>query len=56
MRVAVAADHAGFPLKEMVLETVRAAGHEVLDLGVIRYQTGGLSRLCRQGRPGDPEQ
>ena len=34
MRVAVAADHAGFPLKEMVLETVRAAGHEVLDLGV----------------------
>ena len=34
MRVAVAADHAGFPLKTMVIETVRAAGHEVLDLGV----------------------
>lgn len=34
MRVAVAADHAGFLLKEMVLETVRAAGHEPVDLGV----------------------
>jgi RpiB/LacA/LacB family sugar-phosphate isomerase len=31
--VAVAADHAGFPLKEPVLEAVRASGHEVLDLG-----------------------
>jgi len=33
MKVAVACDHAGFPLKEMVLETIRFAGHEPLDLG-----------------------
>jgi ribose 5-phosphate isomerase B len=33
MRVAVACDHAGFPLKNVILETVRAAGHEPLDLG-----------------------
>ena len=33
MRIAVACDHAGFPLKDVVLEAVRAAGHEVLDLG-----------------------
>ncbi len=33
MKVAVACDHAGFPLKEIVLETVRKAGHQVLDLG-----------------------
>ncbi len=33
MKVAVACDHAGFPLKHVVLEAVRAAGHEVLDLG-----------------------
>src|SRR5687768_13773828 len=33
MKVAVAADHAGFALKELVIEAVRAAGHEVLDLG-----------------------
>ncbi len=34
MIVAVAADHAGFSLKKMVIATVEAAGHEVLDLGV----------------------
>jgi ribose 5-phosphate isomerase B len=34
MRVAVACDHAGFPLKETVLAAVLAAGHEPLDLGV----------------------
>lgn len=33
MKVAVACDHAGFPLKPIVLEAVRAAGHEPLDLG-----------------------
>jgi len=33
MKIAVACDHAGFPLKVAVLETVRAAGHEPLDLG-----------------------
>ena len=33
MKIAVATDHAGFPLKAAVLEVVRAAGHEVLDLG-----------------------
>ncbi len=33
MKVAVACDHAGFPLKEFVVETVRRAGHEVIDLG-----------------------
>jgi len=33
MRVAVACDHAGFPLKDVVLEAVLEAGHEVVDLG-----------------------
>ncbi len=33
MKVAVACDHAGFPLKESVLDVVRKAGHEVVDLG-----------------------
>ena len=33
MKVAVACDHAGFPLKDVVLHAVRAAGHEALDLG-----------------------
>jgi RpiB/LacA/LacB family sugar-phosphate isomerase len=33
MRVAVAGDHAGFRLKESIAEHLRAAGHEVVDLG-----------------------
>jgi transaldolase len=34
MRVAIGADHAGFPLKEAVIQAVEAAGNSVLDLGI----------------------
>src|SRR5215216_4402443 len=33
MKVAIGFDHAGFPLKKTVLEAVRDAGHEPIDLG-----------------------
>ncbi|HNB51664.1 MAG TPA: ribose 5-phosphate isomerase B [Anaerolineales bacterium] len=33
MKIAIAADHGGFPLKPTILDAVRAAGHEPLDLG-----------------------
>lgn len=33
MKVAIGFDHAGFPLRDAVLETVRAAGHEPIDMG-----------------------
>ena len=33
MRVAVAADHAGFPLKGPILDWVRELGHEPVDFG-----------------------
>lgn len=33
MRIAIAADHAGFDLKELVRKELVAAGHEVIDLG-----------------------
>jgi RpiB/LacA/LacB family sugar-phosphate isomerase len=33
MKIAVAADHAGFPLKAEVIEIVVSQGHEALDLG-----------------------
>jgi ribose 5-phosphate isomerase B len=39
MRIAVASDHAGFPIKSMVLEAVRAAGYDALDLGVASADT-----------------
>jgi ribose 5-phosphate isomerase B len=33
MKIAVGFDHAGFPLKDTVLEAVRKAGHEPIDMG-----------------------
>ena len=33
MKVAVGFDHAGFPMKQVVLETIRNSGHEPLDMG-----------------------
>jgi ribose 5-phosphate isomerase B len=33
MKIAVAADHAGYPLKDTVIEAIRASGHTPIDLG-----------------------
>jgi RpiB/LacA/LacB family sugar-phosphate isomerase len=33
MRIAVACDHAGFPLKDEIIEAIQQTGNEVLDLG-----------------------
>ncbi len=33
MRIAVASDHAGFELKQMLADHLRAGGHDVVDLG-----------------------
>ena len=33
MKIAVACDHAGFPLKSIILDTVLAEGHQPIDLG-----------------------
>jgi ribose 5-phosphate isomerase B len=33
MKIAIAADHAGYPLNEQVIEELRAAGHELIDFG-----------------------
>lgn len=33
MRIAVAADHAGFPLKQLAIDIARSAGHDTTDLG-----------------------
>jgi RpiB/LacA/LacB family sugar-phosphate isomerase len=33
LKVAVGFDHAGFPLKDVVIESVKAAGYEVIDVG-----------------------
>jgi ribose 5-phosphate isomerase B len=33
MRIVVAADHAGFPLKAPILDLLRSAGHDAVDMG-----------------------
>jgi ribose 5-phosphate isomerase B len=33
MKVAFACDHAGFPLREPVMQAIRESGHEIVDLG-----------------------
>ena len=33
MKIAVASDHAGFDIKSDVAQALRAAGHDVTDLG-----------------------
>jgi ribose 5-phosphate isomerase B len=33
MKIAVASDHAGFPLKAPIIEELRKLGHETIDLG-----------------------
>ena len=33
MKIAVAGDHAGYPLKQVIADDLRADGHEVADLG-----------------------
>jgi ribose 5-phosphate isomerase B len=39
MRIAIACDHGGFPLKSLIIKVITEAGHEPIDLG-----TDGLSR------------
>lgn len=37
MRLGIAADHAGFTLKEALAKDLRAAGHDVVDYGAHRF-------------------
>jgi ribose 5-phosphate isomerase B len=40
MRVAFGTDHGGFAIREMVLQTIRAMGHETVDLGAYELNAG----------------
>ena len=45
-RVAVAADHAGFRLKQVVAEHLRKTGHDVLDLGTHSEDPVDYPEIC----------
>ena len=49
MKVACAFDHAGFPLKELVLEVVRDHGHEPVDLGTNSTDPVDYPDIARAG-------
>lgn len=46
MRIAVASDHAGFPLKQQVAEHLRQQGHDVADLGTTSTEPVDYPPLC----------
>ena len=58
MIVAIGTDHAGFPLKAMVADSVQRAGHEVLDCGAYELDPGddypdfaaAVARAITEGR------
>lgn len=39
MRIAVASDHAGFPLKAVITDELTRLGHTALDLGPVAFQS-----------------
>ena len=46
MRIAIGADHAGFPLKEDLTDYLQEQGHEVLDVGTDSTATVDYPRFC----------
>ena len=46
MRIAIGADHAGFPLKQDLAGYLREQGHEVLDVGTDSTATVDYPRFC----------
>ena len=40
MRIGIAADHAGFSLKQPLADALKKAGHEIVDFGAVEYHEG----------------
>jgi ribose 5-phosphate isomerase B len=47
VKIAIGADHAGFPLKKQIAEQLRNDGHEVLDLGTHSIQSVDYPDIAR---------
>jgi ribose 5-phosphate isomerase B len=46
VRIAIGADHAGFPLKQHLVETLGFLGHEVVDLGTDSTEAVDYPPIC----------
>jgi ribose 5-phosphate isomerase B len=47
MKIAVAGDHAGFPLKQLLIAELRGDGHEIVDLGADNEQPSDYPDFAR---------
>jgi ribose 5-phosphate isomerase B len=55
MKIAIAADHGGFSLKADIVELLKQAGHEPIDLGAHDYLAGDdYPDYAQAGRRGGP--
>ncbi|MGH2704082.1 MAG: ribose 5-phosphate isomerase B [Actinomycetota bacterium] len=48
MRIAIASDHAGFPLKTYLIEKLQEDGHELVDLGTNSTESVDYPRFCAE--------
>lgn len=48
MKIAVGCDHGGFPLKDTVIEAVKAAGHEVIDVGAYSAESSDFPDFAKK--------
>jgi ribose 5-phosphate isomerase B len=48
MRIAIGADHAGFPLKQHLVETIRRLGHDVDDRGTHSEESVDYPLICAE--------
>ena len=48
MRIAVATDHGGLPIKKAVIEAVESTGNEVLDLGAFNNESSDYPDFARK--------
>ncbi len=46
MRIAVGSDHAGYPLKEVLMAFLEGGGHEVMDLGTDSEDAVDYPKFC----------
>ncbi len=46
MKIVLGADHAGFPLKTLLIERLKAAGHDIIDVGTDSEQSVDYPSFC----------
>ncbi len=48
MKIAVGCDHGGFPLKQVVIESIQAAGHQAIDVGAYNAEASDFPDFTKK--------